>query len=707
MRPTTHTTPDVVTTPGPALVAPAELAELDQWVTWRLVRRGKKQDKIPYTARTGDPASSTDPSTWASYAEARAASDRVGFVFTAHDPFSGVDIDDCRDPHTREIHPAAQRIIDQLDSYTEVSPSGRGVKIFVRGVLPASVGQSHYPGAPFKVELYSTGRYFTVTGEQLEGTPREIRDAQAALDALYATLRPPRPEPRPVSPTLASGPRVSPGEHGAARLTLADARERFNAQHPLPDLLHRYGAEERPGGFSCPFCEHTHTVTLFISRETGRVFSYSPRCKLHTERGHDSFSLVCLIEHQNDVTAFLRAINPPATRAPREHAPQLTETPEFLTRQHAERRRADAQRKRQARRTSAEELRAEVEARIAADDTLSDNDRAVLQALLTIAGERGWCRPSKPRLAEMSGVPLGSVKRSLMKLERRYIISEGDGGGPNCTAVRTFLRGSLPAAAEPEMIHESYKNTCSEETQRACERGAPSPALGDTPESWSWSDPAIGAADLAEPPPAAELADDAELRYCLLLAAELPGPHPELETLPAAELRAWAEAAERALTAASALMQEPTDDEALHGPDGAVAYQDGAAWLPTDAARAWWEALPKAPRPAPIVLPEPAPEPAPSPVRLGPPSDPAKARRYWALLGKAAKPGTGEKQAAELRRQAAALREPQPIGMAPTAVAAPRSQAPMALEPPSTLPLFAGLDVPTQPAWARLIRMGG
>ena len=86
------------------------------------------------TART---ASSTDPATWSSFDEVVTAYeaggfDGIGFVFTKGDPYCGIDLDDCRDPSRVRSRPWAQAIIDELASYTEVSPSGTGVHIIVR-----------------------------------------------------------------------------------------------------------------------------------------------------------------------------------------------------------------------------------------------------------------------------------------------------------------------------------------------------------------------------------------------------------------------------------------------------------------------------------------------------------------------------------------------------------------------------------------------
>src|SRR5689334_11666678 len=107
---------------------PAELRERKQWLVHR--------DKQPYRALPPrERASVTDPATWASYDDAVAAKaafagaaarnpklyrpfDGIGFVFSANDPFVGVDLDRC--VTAGEIHPAAAELITRLNGYTEV-----------------------------------------------------------------------------------------------------------------------------------------------------------------------------------------------------------------------------------------------------------------------------------------------------------------------------------------------------------------------------------------------------------------------------------------------------------------------------------------------------------------------------------------------------------------------------------------------------------
>jgi len=156
------------------------LRDLRQWLVWRSEEREGKPTKIPYSPHTGSRASSTDPKTWSGYSEAVSACKErgyggVGFVFTPGDDYCGVDLDGCLDPDTGDMEGWAREIIDELDSYTEVSPSGTGVHILVRATLPEGRNRKG------RFEAYDRGRYFTVTDKHLAGTPRSIRSRQGEL----------------------------------------------------------------------------------------------------------------------------------------------------------------------------------------------------------------------------------------------------------------------------------------------------------------------------------------------------------------------------------------------------------------------------------------------------------------------------------------------------------------------------------------------
>ena len=163
---------------------PETLRAREQWVCWREEERDDKLTKIPITPATGGFASSTDPETWASFETALEYTetdhaDGVGFVFTDDDPIVGVDLDDCRDPETGDVDDAALDIIERLDSYTEVSPSGTGYHVLIKGELPEGRNRRG------SIELYDTARFFTVTGDHVERTPTRVARRQDALTAIH------------------------------------------------------------------------------------------------------------------------------------------------------------------------------------------------------------------------------------------------------------------------------------------------------------------------------------------------------------------------------------------------------------------------------------------------------------------------------------------------------------------------------------------
>src|SRR5919202_11467 len=156
------------------------IRDLSQWLCWRTEERDGKPTKIPYSPTTGKRASCTNPDTWSGYSEAVSACKAheyggIGFVFTLEDELCGVDLDDCLDPETGEIEPWAQEIIEKLDSYTEISPSGTGVHVLLRGKLPEGRNRKG------RFEAYDRGRYFPVTGKHLAGPPQSIEGRQEEL----------------------------------------------------------------------------------------------------------------------------------------------------------------------------------------------------------------------------------------------------------------------------------------------------------------------------------------------------------------------------------------------------------------------------------------------------------------------------------------------------------------------------------------------
>lgn len=165
-----------------------------QWVLWKNVVRNGKPSKVPFTL-TGKPARVNDPITWSTYDEcARSVNgyEGIGFVFTEGDPFVGIDLDGCRDPESGVIADWAQKVINLAESYTEVSPSGTGIKIFLQGEWPHG-GQKRNLDEPRVsnkmpgIEVYSTSRYFTITGDRISERADDAEERQEPLDWLFKT----------------------------------------------------------------------------------------------------------------------------------------------------------------------------------------------------------------------------------------------------------------------------------------------------------------------------------------------------------------------------------------------------------------------------------------------------------------------------------------------------------------------------------------
>ena len=87
---------------------PKELQDRPQWICWKAEKRGGKLTKIPKDPKNKRNAKVNDPETWSDFNTAwmRYNSDDydgVGFVFTANDPYCGIDLDSCRDLGTGEV----------------------------------------------------------------------------------------------------------------------------------------------------------------------------------------------------------------------------------------------------------------------------------------------------------------------------------------------------------------------------------------------------------------------------------------------------------------------------------------------------------------------------------------------------------------------------------------------------------------------------
>ena len=185
---------------APLPFAPTLLKGMPNWVSWRTTKDG---DKPPFIVGTNQHASSTDSSTWTDFTTAVTKStingvEGVGFVIggiAVEKEIVGIDIDGCLNPETNGIAPWAEEIVNLLDTYTERTPSGFGLRAWTIGKWPFkehvfNIDPTAGFGDKVKIEIYNRARYFTITGDlwRKSKTTIEPRDL-TTLHALCETIQ--------------------------------------------------------------------------------------------------------------------------------------------------------------------------------------------------------------------------------------------------------------------------------------------------------------------------------------------------------------------------------------------------------------------------------------------------------------------------------------------------------------------------------------
>jgi len=162
---------------------PFEMRAFAQWIVWRYEDRdAPKPVKVPYSPRNGKCADVTKPETWVTFDEAVAAFNAgnysgIGFVLTHDDPYAFIDLDDTKGD--AEAYQRQVKIYQEFDSYAELSPSGKGLHIIVRGSIEAGRKRSG-------IEVYSAYRYMTMTGNVYRDAP--IREHNELLQVLWQQM---------------------------------------------------------------------------------------------------------------------------------------------------------------------------------------------------------------------------------------------------------------------------------------------------------------------------------------------------------------------------------------------------------------------------------------------------------------------------------------------------------------------------------------
>lgn len=159
---------------------PLELRQIPNWVAWRkeLTEDGK-ETKIPYNPKTGFKASPTNPEHWGTFEQACSVMqhcDGIGFVLTSTCGYVCIDLDPTED--TEEIK-LQENIYNAFESYAEISPSGKGLHIWIKASLPS--GRKRKP-----VEIYPNARFMTFTGNVFRNAP--IKDCQELAFSLWSEM---------------------------------------------------------------------------------------------------------------------------------------------------------------------------------------------------------------------------------------------------------------------------------------------------------------------------------------------------------------------------------------------------------------------------------------------------------------------------------------------------------------------------------------
>ena len=255
---------------------PHELKILSRWVNWRFgpARPDGKRPKIPIMPN-GKPAKVNDPTTWSSFEAVQMAflnpfcfCDGIGFVLTSQDGLIGIDFDDCVSDNG-SIAPWAQRIVNELRTCWEFSPSGSGLRAFLRGSLPQAYGNGakHNLVGGGRIEVYQDLHFLTVTGLHLPGTPTTIEPLQGQLEAFLARELPRNStgggpmNDHPFSPAYSPSYRLGDlARHPPVDATFADnmaliERLRRERGQPFCSLfddgnIDAYGGDESAGDFA-------------------------------------------------------------------------------------------------------------------------------------------------------------------------------------------------------------------------------------------------------------------------------------------------------------------------------------------------------------------------------------------------------------------------------------------------------------------------
>lgn len=287
---------------------PAALRDRAQWLVWRFVKKAgaAKPSKMPYYANghlrgwpngqppkgadgkrkptpdqpqvdQGDPR---DRAELVSFDAALAAlhDDRwagLGFAFLPGDGLIGIDLDNVIDADTGAVQERAAGIIAACDSFTELSPSGRGVHIYCLGET-----KSHKSNE-IGVEMFCGRQFFTVTGRQFPGSPDVVTAIRpAVVERLHQVIDEARGKHRAPGPSSPARQPVEGQEEGGLEERSFFARVNSKALHNLaawvPALLPK--AQPYKDGFRVSSADLGRDLQEDLSMVPEGIFDFGTEC---------------------------------------------------------------------------------------------------------------------------------------------------------------------------------------------------------------------------------------------------------------------------------------------------------------------------------------------------------------------------------------------------------------------------------------------
>jgi putative DNA primase/helicase len=197
---------------GKVQAPPAEMRALRQWLIWRFEaheQQGKKPRKMPYYAaggrRIGKQGDERDRARLVTYDEAlrhapAEGKGGIGFAFLPNDGLAGIDLDGAFDEEVDKQSGEIKRwpsertrgIVGACASFTEISPSGKGLHIYVKTDV---VGEfKSFKNNSIGVEVFCSAQFFTFTGQRFGDAPLELASLdEKTLARLRATVRAAKP----------------------------------------------------------------------------------------------------------------------------------------------------------------------------------------------------------------------------------------------------------------------------------------------------------------------------------------------------------------------------------------------------------------------------------------------------------------------------------------------------------------------------------